>query len=226
MDGKAIKFQSTRPVRGATVVLGAWQRAFGYFNPRAPCGARHHPCTNNLWQPRFQSTRPVRGATCAASKDYAELVFQSTRPVRGATHCGLTQTRGKGISIHAPRAGRDHALSVLRVVRINFNPRAPCGARLGSVGAGRQTLVISIHAPRAGRDHGLGRGRYHERQYFNPRAPCGARPGPLEKRRQIMLFQSTRPVRGATQCCPSQSKNRFNFNPRAPCGARRHATAR
>ena len=72
--------------------------------------------------------------------------------MRGATYEKLRNAKIKGISIHAPLAGRDekekpetkpesisiHAPLALRdwfnryvVSRyLNFNPRAPCGARL------------------------------------------------------------------------------------------------
>ena len=57
----------------------------------------------------------------------------------------------------------------------NFNPRAPCGARPGSEQAPGFENCISIHAPRAGRDI--------------PQTMAGMSPA---------IFQSTRPVRGAT----------------------------
>ena len=57
-----------------------------YFNPRAPCGARL------AWMYLF--------------KNYD--LFQSTRPVRGATPFSGGRQVGHEISIHAPRAGRDH----------------------------------------------------------------------------------------------------------------------
>ncbi len=191
-----------------------------------------------------------------------------------------------GVSIHAPRAGRDNPNILLACDCICFNPRAPCGARLGdnlkrcrqsefqstrpvrgatvTPGESLAELIVSIHAPRAGRDradgdgtHGIGR--------FNPRAPCGARPpllrlvlipslvsihAPRAGRDQALkhwlyqksLFQSTRPVRGATLDSwhlaqdfkvsihapragrdvlhVSLSTRPPRFNPRAPCGAR------
>ena len=78
-------FQSTRPMRGATMAIkrhiGVCQisihaphagrdsavpliacSAF-YFNPRAPCGARHMTYQELLELKKFQSTRPMRGAT-------------------------------------------------------------------------------------------------------------------------------------------------------------------
>ena len=59
-------------------------------------------------------------------------------------------------------------------------------------------MLISIHAPRVGRDDlfdflGL-RGFKH----FNPRAPCGARPHLTIAKFACLIFQSTRPVWGAT----------------------------
>ena len=56
---------------------------------------------------------------------------------------------------------------------------------------------------------------------FNPRAPCGARPLWIGSAIRFLLFQSTRPMRGATRRGSSHRAARMNFNPRAPCGARR-----
>ena len=59
-------------------------------------------------------------------------------------------------------------------------------------------VLISIHAPHAGRD-------------------CFGFPPPL----LTGLFQSTRPMRGATGLRRRSEAQAKNFNPRAPCGARR-----
>ena len=122
------------------------------FNPRAPCGARHEGAKKMLTENIFQSTRPMRGAT----------LFPSSCRKRG------------NISIHAPHAGRDSKIVVSISTITNFNPRAPCGARLqGDVVLLNEFLFqstrpmrgatillgiiylwehISIHAPHAGRD--------------------------------------------------------------------------
>ena len=235
------RFQSTRPVRGAT---RAGRRGYAPgrdFNPRAPCGARLYKTAAFVWIKKFQSTRPVRGATlclhgppppenhfnprapCGARLHrradpalYGR--FQSTRPVRGATSAEGKSEETDRISIHAPRAGRD---------------------RKGPIPG--HSAEISIHAPRAGRDQ----------------VPGGSVRPRLE-------FQSTRPVRGATLAvvdppygikisihapragrdfhavahalplgisihAPRAGRDRQNkteqggrpyFNPRAPCGAR------
>ena len=79
----------------------------------------------------------------------------------------------------------------------SFNPRAPCGARLVRPMTRKEIPFVSIHAPHAGRDS-------YESDVpptllsFNPRAPCGARPCHAVKPKAHTLFQSTRPMRGAT----------------------------
>ncbi|EFR41020.1 hypothetical protein HMPREF9162_2206 [Selenomonas sp. oral taxon 137 str. F0430] len=79
-----------------------------------------------------------------------------------------------GVSIHAPRAGRDF-YSLADIMDIaSFNPRAPCGAR-------PRANVRGLH-----------------RRRFNPRAPCGARHISFLNPIATKEFQSTRPVRGAT----------------------------
>ena len=166
-------FQSTRPMRGATVadqldspngavsihaphagrdfLLPSYRRRRTGFNPRAPCGAR---------RPFAFSPTPVTSfnprAPCGARRPV------STSPI----HDGC------------------------------FNPRAPCGARRGlrevcepmvefqstrpMRGATRHVRclirrkAVSIHAPHAGRDCTCPcQSTSHTR--FNPRAPCGAR---------------------------------------------------
>ena len=59
------------------------------------------------------------------------------------------------------------------------------------------TVIVSIHAPHAGRDLSI----YYtigDVMCFNPRAPCGARREVYRGRFGIGVFQSTRPMRGAT----------------------------
>ncbi len=103
---------------------------------------------------------------------------------------------------------------------IHFNPRAPCGARPDCGGGIVPAMEfqstrplrgatfedsyiidkesISIHAPLAGRDtHSSELGTHGF--YFNPRAPCGARPSVTASDNGKVLFQSTRPLRGATR---------------------------
>ena len=213
------------------------------FNPRAPCGARpedfrvhdlilhisiHAPRVGrdygvpnySLLADEFQSTRPVWGATLVTSSTNDSQIFQSTRPVWGATRAKLSNTQ------------RDR----------NFNPRAPCGARLNTpknadchskfqstrpvwgatafVTESDAQQVISIHAPRVGRDAHL--------IFINIRltiisihAPRVGRDamlcvGILEARISIHA-----PRVGRDTPTMLNVGFLFDFNPRAPCGARR-----
>ena len=168
-------FQSTRPVWGATA--GPWT-----------CPPRS----------RISIHAPRAGRDLCLWTRYAGLTsFQSTRPVWGATEQEHELREKAEISIHAPRVGRDAlepdgAVTQIRfqstrpvwgatagctqaaAATSNFNPRAPCGARL------------FVHGPAV------------FRQYFNPRAPCGARQAKRRRRCLCQRFQSTRPVWGAT----------------------------
>ena len=199
----------------------------------------------------FQSTRPVRGATLQVCPSASYSVISIHAPRAGRDHNGKCKpAETVGISIHAPRAGRDLAGGALKSFRsgfqstrpvrgatpkmsmystvpsVDFNPRAPCGARPGPTGHRAGVGGISIHAPRAGRDtapashciaggisiHAPRAGRDHPVQVlveghgdFNPRAPCGARLPPLRGQDGRREFQSTRPVRGATVAASGRS---------------------
>ena len=102
------------------------------------------------------------------------------------------------ISIHAPRAGRDHnrrrARGAVAVISIHA-PRV--GRDLCAVLRCVAAAVISIHAPRVGRDR-CWSARTSRPRHFNPRAPCGARQLKRDLIHVAKRFQSTRPVWGAT----------------------------
>ena len=146
------------------------------FNPRSPCGER-------------------LSVSLSRSMD---ALFQSTLPMRGATHRDVQGKRKQVISIHAPHAGSDLLSRPEPALETYFNPRSPCGERRCS-----ESMTYSPVD-------------------FNPRSPCGERPGqdPIhepwadisihaphagsDKQDQEELmrrckFQSTLPMRGATQ---------------------------
>ena len=123
-----------------------------YFNPRPPCGGRHSGILSDEEFAAFQSTPPVRGATI-------EQIFISRRTK---------------ISIHAPRAGGDNKVTMLRDKATDFNPRPPCGGRRSVLFSGNKLIRFQSTPPVRGATLfclGL---------YSN------------------MPFQSTPPVRGAT----------------------------
>ena len=189
-------FQSTRPVRDATIELIYCTNCKAVsihasragrdpdvtvipidqhrFNPRVPCGTR-------------------RSVICSRK---SSEVFQSTRPVRDATMSAINKKPSISVSIHASRAGRDIALRTAFAALISFNPRVPCGTRQWFAFCWHNRIAVSIHASRAGRDLAC-LGKIDWSHCFNPRVPCGTRLGRLFKR----------------SCYPG-------FNPRVPCGTR------
>ena len=193
-------FQSTRPSRGATRLRKPPRRLlhisihaplagrdslvlitigpFLHFNPRAPRGARLSKPKFSVIGLLFQSTRPSRGATVILRiPPRGFSIFQSTRPSRGATTM----------------------ISSLTLKILNFNPRAPRGARPTGRGRTRWATTISIHAPLAGRDYLLGRTDDPQSHRFQSTRPSRGATRLENKRQTIgLIFQSTRPSRGAT----------------------------
>ena len=147
-------FQSTHPLRDATILLCLKYHRFLYFNPRTPYGMRHHITGGKIILNTISIHAPLTG--CDKGKYGSNGVpdtFQSTHPLRDATYHVLAWLTAIAISIHAPLTGCDlyHLLSfqlrrlfqsthplrdatVLRLCHINritdFNPRTPYGMRL------------------------------------------------------------------------------------------------
>ena len=124
-------------------------------------------------------------------------LFQSTRPIRGATDTPLQFLwRCIDFNPRAPYGARLCGLSC-PMEQIYFNPRAPYGARLAV--CGKQIRVRAFQSTRPIRGATL---RWQESgilwQDFNPRAPYGARPSYVTCSPYTAVFQSTRPIRGAT----------------------------
>ena len=218
--GNRTIFQSTRPMRGAT--LDHAHRVHGHsISIHAPhAGRDEQELQEKGSRSLFQSTRPMRGATALyftgllrysisihaphAGRDLDVTAskpkhqgFQSTRPMRGATNPACNKDPRETISIHAPHAGRDER---------NGSRCQPVWISIHAPHAGRDVAIsrclvlrhrISIHAPHAGRDF-----RPHpsvtDHRHFNPRAPCGARRIKAAIDCDGRIFQSTRPMRGAT----------------------------
>ena len=118
----------------------------------------------------------MRGATFKTSGKQNLITISIHAPHAGRDSTEQNEPEQVDISIHAPHAGRDFTLQEAFTDTEDFNPRAPCGARLAAVLPVLFDPHISIHAPHAGRDWLLVPILCFPR-YFNPRAPCGARRG-------------------------------------------------
>ena len=122
-------FQSTHPVRGATI-----------------------GCFVFLYFLKFQSTHPVRGATIDTDDRYHRYLFQSTHPVRGATCVDGNCIRPAVISIHAPREGCDRTVFNHLSHGVGISIHAPREGCDGNDDTHQHANRISIHAPREGCD--------------------------------------------------------------------------
>ena len=146
-----------------------------HFNPRAPCGARPAPKSQEEVHACISIHAPHAGRD---------------RPEGGQDHPGA-------ISIHAPHAGRDSGVPPMRAYAPHFNPRAPCGARLQATMGGAEAGTFQSTRPMRGATDRFSASISNWR-YFNPRAPCGARLVSEDTAAHGVEFQSTRPMRGAT----------------------------
>ena len=79
-----LRFQSTRPARGATSAKASADDDILRFNPRALRGARRVDHRQGYCQQRFQSTRPARGATRSSFSPVLYSECFNPRALRGA----------------------------------------------------------------------------------------------------------------------------------------------
>ena len=192
-----VLFQSTPPMRGATMANAGIKADQADFNPRPPCGERQ-PGTLSGYREIYFNPRPPCGERLDTNTgNPIEVVFQSTPPMWGATSSLPATCQVLSISIHAPHVGSDRGLSAFSVMPFVFQSTPPMwGATQSSKdkdksiefqstppmwGATIQTWYgtvisdISIHAPHVGSDG-----------CKNSPASCKIR------------FQSTPPMWGAT----------------------------
>ena len=142
-------FQFTRPAWGATETVEDPPAKKG-FNSRAPRGARHDVILKLSNKDCFNSRAP-RGARPESRWMISARASFNSRAPRGARLVGAVVRWQPGVSIHAPRVGRDGVYALPDDVPKGFNSRAPRGARLTI----RYSLLVYAR--------------------FNSRAPRGAR---------------------------------------------------
>ena len=145
----------------------------------------------------FQSTLPLRGATRRRRPVPSGLAISIHTPLAGSDLAGHAGIAGTGISIHTPLAGSD-SFTPLSLEKEEISIHTPLA---GSDPIRRQQHPkrhISIHTPLAGSDYAA-RVVHGEHVDFNPHSPCGERPNHSRSIQQSLTFQSTLPLRGATQ---------------------------
>ena len=242
-------FQSTRPIRGATIASPMSSSGRAYFNPRAPYGARRQRGMQYFSYLGISIHAPHTGRDIKRPNGSGTVYISIHAPHTGRdVNVALIVVCSQAISIHAPHTGRDPTWATASAALVTFQSTRPIRGATVSQMAGGSDNQISIHAPHTGRDGGgyscdsvpcvfqstrpirgatTSKGSAVGKAiYFNPRAPYGARPGVEWMQSIKILFQSTRPIRGATGSTISIINSRLNFNPRAPYGARHCAKTR
>ena len=140
----------------------------------------------------------MRGATVSLGGKDISYNFNPRTPCGVRQHFLVCFHPERGISIHAPHAGCDNHGPASRMRFSTFQSTHPMrGATIKTIISGHST-VISIHAPHAGCDADTDAPKIKAIN-FNPRTPCGVRrrPAPISTARPT--FQSTHPMRGATE---------------------------
>ena len=195
--------------------------AHANFNPRAPYGARLSRRPWARWPPHFNPRAPYGARRPDRWRSCGPAYFNPRAPYGARLQVQILIRTDKIISIHAPHTGRDWLMvpgilytwefqstrpirgatvvwPIMRVSVVNFNPRAPYGARLTEFFVNIKSLRISIHAPHTGRDI---QRRIPQPEHFSIsiHAPHTGRDKPQKEFSQKgSQFQSTRPIRGAT----------------------------
>ena len=144
-------FQSPRPLRGATI-MDWFGDTFFIISIHAPLAGRDRRLLQRHLAVDISTHAPLTGRDkCDHDGNRTTNRFQPTRPLRGAT----VATSSQSSFLH------------------DFNPRAPCGARLGLSGILSPSLYFNPRAPCGARPFVSTYGA--QQRHFNPRAPCGAR---------------------------------------------------
>ena len=134
----------------------------------------------------------------ALTQEVAQFSISTHAPLAGRDFCNQRYHYGdRAISTHAPLAGRDAETPTLSKRITNISTHAPLAGRDNTEKTSSTDLYISTHAPLAGRDSTSAEHSPANKD-FNPRAPCGARLSGIGNVIGSVIFQPTRPLRGAT----------------------------
>ena len=123
------RFQSTRPVWGATLDRVQPRDLGRHFNPRAPCGARLLHCKAAWVAAYFNPRAPCGARQPARYRRTAPCNFNPRAPCGARLGQQKRAVDQQDFNPRAPCGARRLHLPNLPGVRRNFNPRAPCGAR-------------------------------------------------------------------------------------------------
>ena len=193
------EFQSTLPMRGATITWTGWLRTVKNFNPHSPCGERLGKSFLDEAEYLFQSTLPMRGATAYqshkkqpghisihtphAGSDTGPLCgcplvseFQSTLPMRGATALLISRSSATTFQSTLPMRGATISHTCKDVNNFRFQSTLPMR---GATRPARAALCRQC--------------------YFNPHSPCGERLKHRHKVTPVIIISIHTPHAGSDE---------------------------
>ena len=123
------EFQSTHPLRGATMLDAAAAQilVISIHAPLAGCDQVRHSLALLL---AISIHAPLAGCDRLYRRDGRSGRISIHAPLAGCDCCPEQTCPERGISIHAPLAGCDNRRIGRAKRRSDFNPRTPCGVRL------------------------------------------------------------------------------------------------
>ena len=166
-------FQSTLPVRGATIktFCGGFPVGVSIHAPRAGSDFSGTICCVSGKGVSIHA--PRAGSDNSRMSRYINVGVSIHAPRAGSDQLVSHSRIELTVSIHAPRAGSDLTLRTWTMPLYGFNPRSPCGERHPDSEYPNVVEVFQSTLPVRGATCHLR--FYHSRYGFNPRSPCGER---------------------------------------------------
>ena len=190
-------FQSTRPIRGATITVEIVSKTHS-ISIHAPHTGRDDGLFPQHGPHSISIHAPHTGRDLFVCDKLAFHKISIHAPHTGRDGIWVNHDFPViQISIHAPHTGRDVDCICIHRDTNRFQSTRPIRGATFPGSCRPPSCRISIHAPHTGRDS-------------SPRYSSAS----------SSAFQSTRPIRGATAASRQQRRSLANFNPRAPYGAR------
>ena len=194
-----IAFQSTRPMRDATLV-GIFCNSYPfYFNPRVPCGTRHFLfILKNISFISIHASHAGRDSLFFSFSFSIIFYFNPRVPCGTRRICKSGVVVSRKISIHASHAGRDFVRFPPTCVLIKFQSTRP----MRDATAVRVVLIrlLSFQSTRPMRDatHHTPTTCIYPMLFQSTRPMRDATMLDADHLKLHQLFQSTRPMRDAT----------------------------
>ena len=171
-----IRFQPTRPLRGAT----AWEAvdmASDGISTHAPLAGRDEMVQDTPVEGVISTHAPLAGRDGAADRSARGERISTHAPLAGRDRPAKLHQSRRGISTHAPLAGRDDPAALRNFAHAVFQPTRPLRGATVNTGNFVTDCAFQPTRPLRGATETSCQDGYTTKN-FNPRAPCGARLSP------------------------------------------------